>query len=123
MTSSDLTKPIEWPLKPVDHELQHAVEQFYYREAQLLDYQKYEDWLALMTEDVRYWMPIRTSHISRDKALEYIPPGGNAHFDEDYESLRARIRGRLSGLNWTEDPPSRSRHIVKIGRASCRERV
>jgi len=26
--------------------------------------------------------------------------------------LRARVRGKLSGLNWAEDPPSRSRHIV-----------
>jgi biphenyl 2,3-dioxygenase beta subunit len=112
MSNNDLTKPIEWPLKPVDRELQYAVEQFYYRESQLLDYQKYDEWLGLMTEDIRYWMPLRTNHTTRDKALEYIPPGGNAHFDEDYASLRARIRGRLSGLNWTEDPASRSRHIV-----------
>ncbi|SFQ53163.1 biphenyl 2,3-dioxygenase beta subunit [Geopseudomonas sagittaria] len=112
MTSADLTKAIEWPGMAVSLELQNAVEQFYYREAQLLDYQNYEAWLALLTEDIQYWMPIRTSHTSRNKALEYVPAGGNAHFDETYESMRARIRGRVSGLNWTEDPPSRSRHIV-----------
>ncbi len=75
MSNNDLTKPIEWPLKPVDRELQYAVEQFYYRESQLLDYQKYDEWLGLMTEDIRYWMPLRTNHTTRDKALEYIPPG------------------------------------------------
>jgi biphenyl 2,3-dioxygenase beta subunit len=112
MTSTDLIKPFEWPEKPVSLELQNAVEQFYYREAQLLDHHAYEEWLALMEKDIHYWMPIRTTHQSRDKALEYVPAGGNAHFDETYERLRARIRGRLSGLNWTEDPPSRSRHII-----------
>ncbi len=112
MTSSDLTQAFEWPEKAVSLELQNSVEQFYYREAQLLDHQQYEAWLSLLAEDIQYWMPIRTSHTSRNKSLEYVRAGGNAHFDETYESMRARVRGRVSGLNWTEDPPSRSRHIV-----------
>lgn len=74
MTSADLTKAIEWPEMPVSLELQNAVEQFYYREAQLLDYQNYEAWLALLTQDIQYWMPIRTTHTSRNKAMEYVPP-------------------------------------------------
>lgn len=112
MSSTDLTKAIEWPEIPVNLELQNAVEQFYYREAQLLDYQKYDVWLSLLAEDIHYWMPIRTTHTSRGKQQEYIPAGGNAHFDENHESMRARIRARTSGFNWAEDPPSRSRHIV-----------
>ena len=33
-------------------------EQFLYHEAHLLDMQRYEDWLALFTEDATYWVPL-----------------------------------------------------------------
>ncbi|TMK24269.1 MAG: hypothetical protein E6G69_19025, partial [Alphaproteobacteria bacterium] len=31
------------------------VEQFLYREARLLDERRFNEWLDLFTEDVRYW--------------------------------------------------------------------
>jgi len=39
--------------------LHQEIEEFLYREADLLDERRYEDWLALVAEDVRYWMPMR----------------------------------------------------------------
>jgi len=33
-------------------------EQFLYHEARLLDTEKYEEWLALFTEDASYWVPL-----------------------------------------------------------------
>ena len=33
-------------------------EQFLYHEARLLDTQRYEDWLALFTDDATYWVPL-----------------------------------------------------------------
>ena len=33
-------------------------EQFLYHEAQLLDTQRFEEWLALFTEDATYWVPL-----------------------------------------------------------------
>ena len=33
-------------------------EQFLYHEAHLLDAQRYEEWLALFTEDATYWVPL-----------------------------------------------------------------
>ena len=33
-------------------------EEFLYHEARLLDTQRYEDWLALFTEDATYWVPL-----------------------------------------------------------------
>jgi len=33
-------------------------EQFLYHEARLLDEQRYEEWLALFTEDATYWVPL-----------------------------------------------------------------
>ncbi len=37
--------------------LQYEVEQLLYREAYCLDLQKWDEWLALFTDDVEYWMP------------------------------------------------------------------
>jgi 3-phenylpropionate/cinnamic acid dioxygenase small subunit len=34
------------------------VEQFLYHEARLLDTQRYEEWLALFTDDATYWLPL-----------------------------------------------------------------
>ena len=36
-------------------------EQFLYHEARLLDMQRYEEWLALFTEDATYWVPLEQS--------------------------------------------------------------
>jgi 3-phenylpropionate/cinnamic acid dioxygenase small subunit len=33
-------------------------EQFLFHEARLLDTQRYEDWLALFTDDATYWLPL-----------------------------------------------------------------
>ena len=33
-------------------------EEFLYHEARLLDEQRYEDWLALFTDDATYWVPL-----------------------------------------------------------------
>jgi benzoate/toluate 1,2-dioxygenase beta subunit len=35
-----------------------TVEQFLYREARLLDTQRYEEWLELFTDDATYWLPL-----------------------------------------------------------------
>jgi 3-phenylpropionate/cinnamic acid dioxygenase small subunit len=36
-------------------------EQFLFHEAQLLDTQRFEEWLALFTEDATYWVPLEHS--------------------------------------------------------------
>ena len=35
-----------------------TVEDFLYREARLLDTQRYEEWLELFTDDATYWVPL-----------------------------------------------------------------
>jgi 3-phenylpropionate/cinnamic acid dioxygenase small subunit len=39
--------------------LTREIEEFLYAEAELLDTRRFTEWLALLTEDVRYWMPMR----------------------------------------------------------------
>jgi 3-phenylpropionate/cinnamic acid dioxygenase small subunit len=92
--------------------LQHDVEQLLYHEAALLDAHHYQDWLALLTDDVTYWMPIRETRSTADADREFTAFGEAAFFDEDRKMLEVRVDKRDSGSAWSEDPPSRTRHCV-----------
>jgi len=91
--------------------LQWEVEQFLYEEARLLDERRYDEWLALMTEDVTYEMPLRVDRLRRDER-RYGVRDEIKLFDDDLEGLRARVRRLKSGVAWSEDPPTRVRHLV-----------
>ncbi|WP_210429006.1 aromatic-ring-hydroxylating dioxygenase subunit beta [Nocardioides eburneiflavus] len=95
-----------------DLQTHFEVEQFYYREAELLDDGRYTDWLELLADDLDYWMPTRTNRLRRQQALSIAKRGEAAFYDESKESLAWRIRRFDSGMAWAEDPPSRTRHLV-----------
>ena len=92
--------------------LQYEVEQFLYAEAALLDARRYRDWLGLMADDVEYWMPIRRTVTNADLDREFTKPGEVAFFDDDRTYLEMRVKKLEAGSAWSEDPPSRSRHLV-----------
>ena len=92
--------------------LQHEVEQFLYDEAALLDARKYREWLALVADDIHYWMPIRRTVTRSDLEHEFTQPGAMAYFDDDRELLEMRVKKLEASSAWSEDPPSRSRHFV-----------
>lgn len=98
--------------RPADRDTHFEVEQFYYREAGLLDDGRYADWLELLADDLEYWMPTRTNRLRRQQALSIAARGEAAYYDETKESLAWRIRRFDSGMAWAEDPPSRTRHVV-----------
>lgn len=95
-------------------ELRRAIEDFYYREAELLDERKLREWFELLTEDVRYWMPIRHNPLERPENLfdELAQPGEGYYFDDDKESLRIRVERVYAKNAWAEMPPSRTRHLI-----------
>jgi 3-phenylpropionate/cinnamic acid dioxygenase small subunit len=93
-------------------QLQFEVEQFLYSEAALLDARRYRDWLALIADDIHYWMPIRRTVTMSDIAREFTKPGDMAFFDDDRALLEMRVKKLEAGSAWSEDPPSRSRHFV-----------
>ncbi|MDN8071394.1 aromatic-ring-hydroxylating dioxygenase subunit beta [Burkholderia vietnamiensis] len=97
---------------PVAPELQQEIEQFYYWEAKLLNERRFEDWFALLAADIHYFMPIRTTHIMREAKLEYSTAGEYAHFDDDAQTMKGRIRKITSDVSWSENPASRTRHLV-----------
>ncbi|MCM2393720.1 3-phenylpropionate/cinnamic acid dioxygenase subunit beta [Streptomyces albipurpureus] len=78
-------------------------------ETYLLDAQRYEEWLTLLTEDIHYLMPVR---VTTALGSGYDTSPGMAHFDEDKYSLSRRVARFLTEHAWTEDPPSRMRHHI-----------
>jgi 3-phenylpropionate/cinnamic acid dioxygenase small subunit len=99
----------------VGMEEHYEVSMFLHHEAELLDAQRYEDWLELMSEDVRYRMPVRLT-VTRDEGSDRL--GQMDHFDEDHYGLRMRVERLLGKHAWTEDPPSRTRRFVTNIRAT-----
>jgi 3-phenylpropionate/cinnamic acid dioxygenase small subunit len=93
--------------------LQQEIEEFLYREADLLDERRYEDWLALIAEDVRYWMPMRRNVKFGEEAREFTRAGQDINwFDEGKETLTRRVKQILTGMHWAEEPVSRISHMV-----------
>ena len=92
--------------------LRLAIEEFLYLEAELLDDHRYDDWLALLADDIHYWAPTRANRLRRDRGREASAPGEVALFDDDKTSLGWRVRQMGLATHWAEDPPSRTRHLV-----------
>jgi biphenyl 2,3-dioxygenase beta subunit len=105
----------------LNHEQQHELEQFYYEEAELLDEHRYEQWLELFTDDIRYWMPIRQTRSYDQLDGEFSKLGEMAYFDDDHDVLAMRVRKLFTGYSWAEDPPSRTRHLYTNIRAKAQE--
>jgi len=95
-------------------ELRRQVEEFLYFEAELLDDRKLREWFDLLTDDVRYWMPIRHNPSERpeDIAEELSKPGEGFYFDDDKQSLKIRVERAYARNAWAEMPPSRTRHLI-----------
>jgi len=96
----------------VTPELQQEIEQFLYHESRVLDERRFEEWYALLADDIHYFMPTRYNRLKREADKEFSGPNDAAFFDEDKRSLAQRIRRLNTGMAWAEDPPSRTRHMV-----------
>ena len=93
--------------------LERDVANFLYHEAELLDERRYEDWLALLTEDIRYWMPIRRNVKLGELEREFTREGQDVNwFDEGKDTLTRRVQQILTGVHWAEEPLSRLCHMV-----------
>src|ERR1700730_16080889 len=93
--------------------LKQEIEDFLYHEADLLDERHYDEWLALLAEDVRYWMPMRRNVKLDDREREVTREGRDiSWFDEGKETLTRRVRQIQTGIHWAEEPVSRISHLL-----------
>jgi 3-phenylpropionate/cinnamic acid dioxygenase small subunit len=113
------------PFNPVfDPGLLRQVEQFYYREARLLDERLYLQWLTLLSPDIRYLMPSRFVPLARgntkepeqihaiENELSGYEAGALPIREEGYGHLAQRAARALKPNAWAENPPPRTRRFV-----------
>jgi 3-phenylpropionate/cinnamic acid dioxygenase small subunit len=93
--------------RPVDDNEYVAIQRFLYREAALLDRREYQQWLALLTDDVIYRVFARVTRDAQATSLDY------AIIDEDATSLKMRV-DQISNprLTRAENPPAFTRRFV-----------
>jgi benzoate/toluate 1,2-dioxygenase beta subunit len=84
--------------------LQHAVEQFLYRQAELLDGKRWQDYIDLFTDDGVYWMPADPAHTHWD--------GVPAIFAEDKNLMTVRMKRVLHPDAWSQRPLWGTNHVV-----------
>ena len=93
--------------------LKDEIEQFLYQEAELLDERRFEEWLDFLTEDIRYWMPMRRNVKFGELDREFTREGHDINwFDEGKDTLVRRVNQILTGIHWAEEPLSRVCHSV-----------
>lgn len=97
-----------------DLQLLHwQVSQFLYEECALVDDRKFEEWAALLADDIQYTVPSRVDRIRRnDSDGEFLPLEMGAHFHEDKRTLRARVKKLGLERSWSSDPRTRTRMLV-----------
>ena len=84
--------------------------QFLNDEAALLDDERLDDWFKVLADDLVYKMPVRVTR-RRGAGSGFFYETG--HFDDDYETIRFRIRKYMTiQSSWSTDPPSRTRRFV-----------
>lgn len=105
---SSLDKNVEIP---VDAEMLRDIERFLYKEARLLDNEAWDAWLALMTEDIHYWMPTQENRRRVDKKGAYRVEGA-ALYNDNLRDLTRRVTRFKQPSAWAEDPATRHVHVV-----------
>lgn len=93
-------------------ELIKTVEQALYREARLLDQERYHEWVAMLTDDIHYHMPGIETRYRRDKTDQVHDLTRMAYYNDNLEDLKKRLRRLETGTAWSEDPATRYTHII-----------
>lgn len=96
----------------VDVQLLSEIQTWLYREADLLDYRDYDEWMKLLHPDVRYFVPI-VRNVPRTASTEFTAEGKDlAWMDEGLTIIQKRVAQLKTNIHWAEEPPSRVSHMV-----------
>jgi 3-phenylpropionate/cinnamic acid dioxygenase small subunit len=94
--------------------LKFEIEEFLFREADLLDQRRFTEWLDLLADDIVYFMPIRRNvafgeHEEHENTRQGVDV---SWFDEDKWTLGKRVEQILTGEHYAEEPLSRITHMI-----------
>lgn len=85
------------------------VMEFLIREAELLDGNRFREWLRCLADDLVYTMPVRMT-LKRAAGAGFSDT--MSHFDDTLSSITQRVKRLETQSAWAEDPPSRTRRFV-----------
>jgi benzoate/toluate 1,2-dioxygenase beta subunit len=80
------------------------VEAFIYREARLADESRYEEWEALLADDMHYWVP--------QGPADYDPGSRMSYINDNRTRLATRLRQLRTGVHHAQTPPSPMRRVI-----------
>jgi len=92
--------------------LMREIEDFFHKEADLLDEREYDQWLELLTDDIVYWMPMRKNVSYANRGKDITAEDDVAWLHDDKETLIKRVRQIQTGLHWADEPVSRVAHVI-----------
>ena len=78
---------------------------FVLHEVRLLDDLRFDDWLALFSDDGRYWMPLERGQTERRLHCSLM--------DEDKLLLKVRIERLHGARTFSQQPGSRCHHLLQ----------
>ncbi|MBB4661817.1 aromatic-ring-hydroxylating dioxygenase subunit beta [Conexibacter arvalis] len=100
MSASETVRPVAGSQDPA---LLADVAAFLYHEAELLDALRLEEWLELYAEDAVYWIPQGPDADPRVDVQLLL---------DDRTRLRERVLRLSSGFAYSQDPASRTIHLI-----------
>lgn len=80
------------------------IEAFIYLEARLADESRYDEWEALIDDEMHYWVPHGRADYDPAEALSYI--------NDNRARLATRLRQLKTGLRRAQTPPSPMRRTI-----------
>lgn len=103
---------IKSTIQPVSMELAFELEQTLYREARLLDSERYEDWVEMLASDIHYFMPVIEGRYRKDKTDMAGDLKRMAYYNDNMADLKQRLARIKTGTAWSEDPATRFTHLI-----------
>jgi 3-phenylpropionate/cinnamic acid dioxygenase small subunit len=90
----------------IDSTIERELSDLVVQEAALIDARRFDEWLALFTDDCRYWIPLQGAAQAEDAPH-------NALADEDKLLLSLRVERLKSPRAHSQHPPSRCQHVLQ----------
>lgn len=96
-------------METVEHKIEQQITKFLYKEAYLLDHRQYREWFDLLTDDIRYVMPLR---VTTDNKLGSNIVNEMTYFTDTKEDIRVKVERLYTKSAWVDNPAPRQRHFI-----------
>ena len=101
---AQIARPASVPTTDALREIRNEIEQFLYRQSELLDGKLWQDYIDLFTDDGVYWMPVTPEQTEWE--------GSPSIFAEDKHMMAVRM-GRVSHPTaWSQAPMWGTSHVI-----------